>query len=275
MTRAENRPKCTCLCCNNFHFHHTKLTRENLVSLDSWQIFLDRIYFSLCRFSDRFFAVEFKKHVIQLLPIFGRFYYVQMNEFTHPFIKSTHPHIQYQKKALWVANLPKINHVGSVHSANQNRDFKCSVIVPAKPKLKTKWRRGKQLFIRFATFIWIISSFCVDILTKCLTVFINKVIILVHVPGSLIDFGGVFGVKIHQISSATFLRLGVWVANGNKRGCNQEKIINIIVLNGFVSFLFNFAANIWIYICLNDEVYLSTRSFSGSRMKRVFIFYLL
>ena len=29
---------------------------------------------------------------------------------------------------------------------------------------------------------------------------------------SLIDFGGVFGVKIHQISSAIFLRLGAWVA---------------------------------------------------------------
>ena len=158
VTRAENRPKCTCLCCNNFHFHHTKLTRENFVSLDSWQIFLDRVYFSLRWFSDRFFAVEFKKHVIQLLPIFGRFYYVLMNEFTHPFIKSTPPHIRYQKKALWVANLPKINHVGS-----------------------TKSRRGKQQFIRFATFLWIISSFCVDILTKCLTVFINKVIILVHV----------------------------------------------------------------------------------------------
>ena len=35
VTRAKNRPKCTCLCCNNFNFHHTKLTWENLVSLDS------------------------------------------------------------------------------------------------------------------------------------------------------------------------------------------------------------------------------------------------
>ena len=193
VTRAENRPKCTCLCCNNFHFHHAKLTRENLVSLDSWQIFLDRVYFFLT-FSDWFFAVEFKKHVIQLLPIFGRFYYVQMNEFTHPFIKSTPQHIRYQKKALWVANLPKINHVGSVHSANQNHDLKCSVTDPAKPKLKTKWRRGKQLFIRFVTFLWINSSFCIDILTKCLTVFINKVIILVHVVW------------------LTFLWPGAWVA---------------------------------------------------------------
>ena len=29
---------------------------------------------------------------------------------------------------------------------------------------------------------------------------------------SLIDFGGVFGVTIHQISSATFLRPDAWVA---------------------------------------------------------------
>ena len=49
----------------------------------------------------------FKKHVILLLPIFGRFYYVLMNEFMHQFIKSTPPHMQYQKKALWVANMPK------------------------------------------------------------------------------------------------------------------------------------------------------------------------
>ena len=178
MNRAENRPKCACLCCNNFHFHHTKLTRENFVSLDSWQIFLDRVYFSLRRFSDRFFV--FKKHMIQL-PIFGRFYYVLMNEFMHPFIKSTPPHIRYQKKALWVANLPKINHVGSVHSANQNRNFKCGSIDPHETKVEYTMAAGKQQFIRFATFLWIISSFCVDILTRCLTVFINKVIILVHV----------------------------------------------------------------------------------------------
>ena len=74
VTMVENRPKCTCLCCNNFRFHHTKQTHENLVSLDSWQIFLDRVYFSLHRFSDKFFAVECQKHLIQLLPIFGRFY---------------------------------------------------------------------------------------------------------------------------------------------------------------------------------------------------------
>ena len=35
----------------------------------------DRVYFSLHRFSDRFFTIEFTKHVILLLPIFGRFYY--------------------------------------------------------------------------------------------------------------------------------------------------------------------------------------------------------
>ena len=163
------------------HFHHTKLTWETLISLDSWQIFLDRVYFSLHRFSDMFFTVEFTKDMIQLLPIFGRFYCVLMNEFTHPFIKSTPPHMRYQKKALWLANLPKINHMGSVHSAKQNCDFKCSVINCAKLKSKTKWRHGKQQFIRFVTFLWIISSFCVNILTKCLTVFINKVIILVHV----------------------------------------------------------------------------------------------
>ena len=80
-----------------------------------------------------------------------------------------------------MANLPKINHVGSVHSANQNRDFKCGAIDPHGTKVEDKMAAGKQQFIRFATFLWIISSFCVDILTKCLTVFMNKFIILVHV----------------------------------------------------------------------------------------------
>ena len=42
--------------------------------------------------------------------------------------------------------------------------------------------------------------------------------------------------KIDQISSASFLRPGAWVATVTS--------INIIVLNGFVSFLFYFAANI-------------------------------
>ena len=67
---------------------------------------------------------------------------------------------------------------------------------------------------------------------------------------SLIDFGGVFGVKIHQISSATFLRPGAWVATVTSVAAigrlesTYFDVINIIVLNGFVSFLFYFAANI-------------------------------
>ena len=85
--------------CYKFHFHHPKQTHENLLSLDSWQIFLDRVYFSLRRFSDRFYTVEFKKNVIQLMPIFGRFYYVLVNEFMQPFIKSTH-HTQGIKRKL-------------------------------------------------------------------------------------------------------------------------------------------------------------------------------
>ena len=44
---------------SKIHFHHTKLTHENVVSLDSWQICLDRVYFSLHRFSDRFFTAKF------------------------------------------------------------------------------------------------------------------------------------------------------------------------------------------------------------------------
>ena len=59
--------------------------------------------------------------------------------------------------------------------------------------------------------------------------------------------------KIHQISSATFLRPGAWVATVMSAATIGRlestyfisgKIINIIVLNGFVSFLFYFAANI-------------------------------
>ena len=45
--------------------------------------------------------------------------------------------------------------------------------------------------------------------------------------------------KIHQISSASFLRPGAWVAT-----VMSAAAINIIVLNGFVSFLFYLAANI-------------------------------
>ena len=67
---------------------------------------------------------------------------------------------------------------------------------------------------------------------------------------SLIDFGGVFGVTIYQISSATFLRPGAWVAMVTSAAAigrlesTYFYVINIIVLNGFVSFLFYFAANI-------------------------------
>ena len=54
--------------------------------------------------------------------------------------------------------------------------------------------------------------------------------------------------KIHQISSASFLRPGAWVATVTSAAAigifMSEKIINIIVLNGFVSFLFYLAANI-------------------------------
>ena len=45
------------------------------------------VYFSLCRF----FTIEFTNHVMLLPPMFGRFYYALMKEFTHPFIKSTSP----------------------------------------------------------------------------------------------------------------------------------------------------------------------------------------
>ena len=202
-----------------------------------------------------------------------------MNEFTHPFIKSTPPHIWYQKKAVWVANLTKINHVGSVHSANQNRDFKCSVIDPAKPKMKTKWRHGKQPFIGFATFLWIISSFCIDILTKCFTVFINKVIILVHVVRLTLE--AFLGCKFTKLTALHFsgrarVLQGQW-ARPQSAGLNQrifmsEKIIKIIVLNGSVSFLFYLAANTSIYISLNGDVYSSMPSLSGSTMKCLFIF---
>ena len=58
--------------------------------------------------------------------------------------------------------------------------------------------------------------------------------------------------KIHQICSATFLRPGAWVATVTSAAAigrleskyfYVKKIINIIVLNRFVSFLFYFAAN--------------------------------
>ena len=58
---------------------------------------------------------------------------------------------------------------------------------------------------------------------------------------SLIDIGGVLGVKIHQISSANFSgrarglqRARLQSAALNQRIFMSEKIINIIVLNGFV-----------------------------------------
>ena len=144
------------------------------------QIFLDYVYFSLHRFHDRFFTIKFTKRVMLLLPTLGRFYYALMNEFIHPLIKYTPPHMWYQKKVLQLANLLKINHMGLVDSNNQNHDFKCSVIYPVKQKLETKWWSSKQQLFHLATFLWIILSFCVDILTKCSTVFINKVIILDH-----------------------------------------------------------------------------------------------
>ena len=58
--------------------------------------------------------------------------------------------------------------------------------------------------------------------------------------------------KIHQISSASFLRPGAWVATVTSAAAigRLESTYfyvgkkNIIVLNGFVSFLFCLAANI-------------------------------
>ena len=53
-------------------------------------------------------------------------------------------------------------------------------------------------------------------------------------------------------------------------------MIKIIVLNGCVSFYFFYlAANTLYYICLNDDVFSSTLSLSGSRMKGLFNFNVL
>ena len=106
----------------------------------------------------------------------------------HTFIKFEPLHMQYQKNSVSGQSAKNKSH-GFSYSANQNCNFKCS-INPAKPKLETKWQSGKPQFIRFATFLWIISSSCADILT---TVFINKVIILVHVVRLSL---GAFCVKI-------------------------------------------------------------------------------
>ena len=95
--------------------------------------------------------------------------------------------------------------MGSVNLANQNCDFKCSVIDPMTPRLETKWQSGKQQFIRFATFLWIILNFCNDILTKCFYSIQEQGYYISTC--SYIDFGGICGVKIQQISSATFLWL--------------------------------------------------------------------
>ena len=56
--------------------------------------------------------------------------------------------------------------------------------------------------------------------------------------------------KIQQISSMIFLRPGAWVATVTSAAAidstyfMSEKIIEIIVLNGFLSILFYLAANI-------------------------------
>ena len=81
---------------------------------------------------------------------------------------------------------------------------------------ETKWQSGKQHLIRFATFLWIVSTFYVDIWTKCLTVFKNKVIILVHVVR--VTLGGVFWVKIQQNSSMILLWSSAWVATVTSTG---------------------------------------------------------
>jgi len=66
----------------------------------------------------------------------------------------------------------QISHLSSADSVNHNRDFKCSIIDPHETKVGDK---TTERLIHFTTFLSIISSFCVYILTKCLTVFINKV----------------------------------------------------------------------------------------------------
>jgi len=57
-----------------------------------------------------------------------------MNVFMHPLLVSKESSVRGRPV--------KIIHMGPVHSANQDRGYKYSVINPAKPKLKTTRRRG-------------------------------------------------------------------------------------------------------------------------------------
>ena len=66
--------------------------------------------------------------------------------------------------------------MGLVDSGSQNHGFNRSVIKPMIPQ-----------FLDY-------RKFCIDILTKCLTVLINKVVILVRVVR--LTLGSVFGMKI-------------------------------------------------------------------------------
>ena len=52
---------------------------------------------SVCLADNQIFHNRLYKTRDALPPIFGRFNHVLMNEFTHPFIKSTSPHMRYKK----------------------------------------------------------------------------------------------------------------------------------------------------------------------------------
>ena len=109
----------------------------------------------------------------------------------------TPSHMRYQKKAMWVANLSH----GFSRFSQSDCDFKCSENESWRRK---KWWYKKQRFICFATFLWIISSFCICILTKCMKAFINKV---------LYEFIQAFLVwKSNKLALQHFSRLGAWVA---------------------------------------------------------------
>ena len=109
-------------------------------------------------------------------PKFGWFYNCPRNEFTYSFIKSGTLRICYHCKALLLAKLLKMTSSGLANSANQNNAFETPPSALPTACQQQDGGHSPRRNAHFESSIWIISSFCINIYTKCITTFVNNVI---------------------------------------------------------------------------------------------------
>ena len=111
---------------------------------------------------------------------FRLFYNCPLDEFTHSFIKSQTSHTWYHRKAQLLAKLLKMTLSSLANLMNQNNAFETHPIVLPTACQQQDGSHSPRRDVHFESSIWIISSFWVNIYTKCITTFVNNVIIPVQ-----------------------------------------------------------------------------------------------